>query len=529
MKLLIAGNRDRSELIAIKLGINRVFGYLRDKAGRAGDRKPILSMEDFKPIMDEAVVVICDADDAYVEKLNAAGFQRFYVYCRFVIFGAGLYGRFMMDKIGEDRVCCFLDNHKAGTVLGGKKVASLSEASGFLADKEIIIASPEYGEKMERQLRQHGITNYKRNELFPECEVYSQTIVMTYAQVLSNNHLSSCKRIAVYGTGPFLAELLCEILFQCGIGSIAGIVDENRERRERKHFMGFPLHSLEELENEIDCLILNVSRAEDTIKDVIEEDYRRKNIKIIDVFDIDKFIPAFRHPELRRYKDKYKDKRAFIIGNGPSLRVEDLEILHINREICFSVNKIYKIYEQTSWRPDYLCICDENMMESCRKDLDSLCEGEIILADRFHCTEISEDVNRQYVHLVKRIGLKPQFSDDITVQVFRGGTVTYDIAMQMAAYMGFREIYLLGIDCDGIGKLTDDRNHFIKGYFTDKEKALYKDRDISFSNIIRAYETAEEYSRKHGFRIYNATRGGKLEVFERVDFDSLFQGGTQNV
>ena len=37
-----------------------------------------------------------------------------------------------------------------------------------------------------------------------------------------------------------------------------------------------------------------------------------------------------------------------------------------------------------------------------------------------------------------------------------------------------------------------------------------------------AYEVAKENAEKKGIKIYNATRGGKLEVFERVDFDSLF-------
>ena len=36
-----------------------------------------------------------------------------------------------------------------------------------------------------------------------------------------------------------------------------------------------------------------------------------------------------------------------------------------------------------------------------------------------------------------------------------------------------------------------------------------------------AYETAEKISRKMGVRIYNATRGGKLDSFERVDFDLI--------
>lgn len=36
------------------------------------------------------------------------------------------------------------------------------------------------------------------------------------------------------------------------------------------------------------------------------------------------------------------------------------------------------------------------------------------------------------------------------------------------------------------------------------------------------FEKAREYADGHGIKIYNATRGGKLEVFERVNFDKLF-------
>jgi len=40
--------------------------------------------------------------------------------------------------------------------------------------------------------------------------------------------------------------------------------------------------------------------------------------------------------------------------------------------------------------------------------------------------------------------------------------------------------------------------------------------------VERAYKTAKKYADRHGVKIYNATRGGNLEVFERVDFDTLF-------
>lgn len=39
---------------------------------------------------------------------------------------------------------------------------------------------------------------------------------------------------------------------------------------------------------------------------------------------------------------------------------------------------------------------------------------------------------------------------------------------------------------------------------------------------LRGYVAAKQYADSHGIKIYNATRGGKLEVFTRVDFGSLF-------
>ena len=49
---------------------------------------------------------------------------------------------------------------------------------------------------------------------------------------------------------------------------------------------------------------------------------------------------------------------------------------------------------------------------------------------------------------------------------------------------------------------------------------------ISVQNIEmfdQSYIAARRFAEKHGVKIYNATRGGKLEVFERVNFDKLFR------
>ena len=79
--------------------------------------------------------------------------------------------------------------------------------------------------------------------------------------------------------------------------------------------------------------------------------------------------------------------------------------------------------------------------------------------------------------------------------------------------MGFKEIYLLGVDCNYKGKL-----HF---YNSDKlEKKMINHNE---DGMIKCYRSAKKYADEHGIKIFNATRGGALEVFPRVDFDSLFE------
>ena len=57
-----------------------------------------------------------------------------------------------------------------------------------------------------------------------------------------------------------------------------------------------------------------------------------------------------------QYKDIHKGERCFIVGKGPSLKMEDLE--KIKGEYSFSVNSIVLSFADTTWRPPYYAIGD---------------------------------------------------------------------------------------------------------------------------------------------------------------------------
>ena len=450
----------------------------------------------------------------------------------YIVFGAGDDGKHAFACLGE-RVGCFCDNRMAGREVNGKSVLSFADmlTRYNLGKSIIVIASSKYQIEMEWQLRENNIErffvfnhqaweNYKWS-YWPKYWLYCHQETMSYTEVLMRNEIEKYKHIAVSNINVALPYLLAEIAFQCDEWRVCFILSEKVS--DDMKFMGVSVIGVDALyEKNIDCLIINEQRNVTSIRDDLEG---KLTCCCIDMFDISKFIPAFQHPELKKYKKIHNGARCFVIGNGPSLRMKDLDKLYENNEVCFGVNKIYKAFPYTKWRPTYHCISDINVMRMYDDNVDKE-SSHVIYADTYHWSNFQKSTKVDYLHMVgEEYGENmPGFSFDITECVYNGCTVTYDMCLQMAVYMGFKEIYLLGTDCSSPNGLTSKDSHFVPDYCSKEEQDLLVDFDFeaSWKRIMRAYRKSELVSRTHGFRIYNATRGGKLEEFERVNFDSLF-------
>lgn len=225
-------------------------------------------------------------------------------------------------------------------------------------------------------------------------------------------------------------------------------------------------------------------------------------------------------------KNIHMNKRCFILGNGPSLTPKDLEKLV--GEITFSSNRIYNIFDQTYWRPKYYCAFDHGFVKD-KKNINKIieleCDKKFLRRESYWYTRRIEDNSYFFKTKGSRKYLEqPKFTEDVSKQLYTIGTVTYS-AIQIAVYMGIKEIYLLGVDNQYAKERTKDGkliyNEGVKSYFTKEDIA-----NEGFSGTYEmdiAYECAKEYCENHGIKIYNATRGGRLEIFERVNFDELFK------
>ncbi|MEH6957404.1 hypothetical protein V7073_21880, partial [Neobacillus drentensis] len=122
------------------------------------------------------------------------------------------------------------------------------------------------------------------------------------------------------------------------------------------------------------------------------------------------------------------------------------------------------------------------------------------------------------------------FSSNIMESLYSSGSVSYHL-LQIAHYMGFSEVYLLGHDYNFKGaisktrdlsflKKADNSNHyFSKEYIRSDEKKPGQAPEEIYHGMEKAKLTYEGSGRK----IFNATRVSYLDVLEMRNFDELFK------
>ncbi len=221
---------------------------------------------------------------------------------------------------------------------------------------------------------------------------------------------------------------------------------------------------------------------------------------------------------IRSFKNQYQGQRCFIIGNGPSLRQTDLSLLR--HEHTFGLNRIYLLFEELGFTTSFYVSVNPNIAEQWPDDINALPIPKFIgLRGR---PFLQQDDHTAFLYS----WAYPCFSTDPSRYIWEGYTVTY-VAMQLAYYMGFQQVILIGVDHNFItqgpsNKLVvsagDDPNHFAPNYFGKGVRWQLPD----LPNSEEAYKLARDAFRKDGREILDATIGGKLQVFPKVPYESLF-------
>ena len=137
-------------------------------------------------------------------------------------------------------------------------------------------------------------------------------------------------------------------------------------------------------------------------------------------------------------KNRYRGQRCVIIGNGPSLNNMDLSPLR--DEYTFGLNRIYLLYERLGFATDFFVSVNRYVLEQCADEIRSVPGMKFLSWLAREWIPLDDDV------IFLRSTLGPRFCTEPPSEgVWEGATVTY-VAMQLAYYLGFQQVILIGVD-----------------------------------------------------------------------------------
>lgn len=220
---------------------------------------------------------------------------------------------------------------------------------------------------------------------------------------------------------------------------------------------------------------------------------------------------------------------CFIIGHGPSLTAADLDTLHKNGIDCFGVNRVFKIFPQTKWRPTYYVNTDDVLIRDCLDEVEKIpAKIKFIPLQNHYYHNINLKTKQYFFRNDRRERDGAEgFHLDCTNQVNMLGTVTI-ASMQLAMHMGYRHIYLLGVDHSFDKIITENgevvvdpsvKNYFIEGYDDDIANEVRHD----IGNTTKQYLRIAKFAKDHDVEIVNATRTTKLTAFRQCTFEEALE------
>ena len=229
---------------------------------------------------------------------------------------------------------------------------------------------------------------------------------------------------------------------------------------------------------------------------------------------------------LLAYKERHLGKKCVLIGNGPSVRLADLNQINQQDCITFVFNRFHKIYSELDFQPDYTVAIDPAFINDFADELQHQHRGELFIG---HHKIFNLDVKFNWFRVKSNQNF--EFSNNPIKYIEPGGSVVI-AAMQLAYYMGINEFYLYGLDHNftfspNEKQGNDNRdnlmvvgegNHFIDNYRSNK---AWIPPDMAL--IEEAFVKSKQFLELNKRKIVNISRKSNLSVIPALNFESFLE------
>jgi hypothetical protein len=245
--------------------------------------------------------------------------------------------------------------------------------------------------------------------------------------------------------------------------------------------------------------------------------------------------------DLLRLNEKLRNchagQRCFVIGNGPSLATQDLAPL--GNEITFVMNAFWRHPILDTWQPTYFCFADpvwHDGSEAVKRSFESIrarAHSATYIFPLAGKSAVERDalvpIDSTYFFAFQSqpIGFSVADTFDLTRPIpFPFSTA--QLAIMAAMFMGCTPIYLMGLDHNWLA-LRGQETHFFSTTSIENHSTAngqlndsYDTEIDSVAKLWKGYRKLHSLAEAEGIQIFNATAGGFLDVFERVQYESLF-------
>jgi hypothetical protein len=234
------------------------------------------------------------------------------------------------------------------------------------------------------------------------------------------------------------------------------------------------------------------------------------------------FFSNKKYKSLGALKNKFLNKRCFIVATGPSMKIKYLK--YLKNEFTFSMNNIVNYFGETEWRPTFYVIQDKEALNKNIQNLKKEKNLKVLINYKIHKLYnkknkiIFPHYNGLHGSRMDNKFITSKFSKNASIEVFDGYTVTYSI-MQIAYYFGFKKIYLIGVD----NYFENPNWHDFDPCINVNNKKQYKDYYRTWNiRMLNAYKCAKKWSKKLDFEIISIDNS-KLNIFRKKKFHTLFK------
>ena len=193
--------------------------------------------------------------------------------------------------------------------------------------------------------------------------------------------------------------------------------------------------------------------------------------------------------QIRDFKDIHQGKRLFILASGPSLKAMDLS--RLERRLVMGLNRSFLAFPHTH----YHCVMDHRLFY---KYPDELKQTRYLFTLP----------NRPWGIPVKLLGTEG-FSWDLEKGIYTGYTIAY-FALQFAVYMGFTEIFFLGLDL----KLNKGQTHFFGMDFQSRNHDK-----TEFPRMHKMFRYGAEALKSSSVQVYNCSPDTTLDCLPAASYD----------